>query len=129
MRRPLVAAAVFAIPAVASAATASLPAEPWPKAVACSAHLFVASENLKSAEAGKFGPRTGWTLNTMLGAWYHAAQAMPDYSAERFSGEMGAYIQGPLGAGPEALDNDTRAANLDICVADAVKAEFEARKD
>ncbi|HEX6858831.1 MAG TPA: hypothetical protein VF138_01335 [Caulobacteraceae bacterium] len=128
MIRTALAAAALLAPASATAAEAALPAEPWPKAVACSAYLFVASENLKAAKSGQYDKRAGWRLNTIRGSWYAVAQAQPEYSADRFSSEMSAYIQGPLGPGAEALTEDARVANMKACISDGVKAEFEARE-
>lgn len=129
MPRLALIALAAAVAAPLPAAAQSLPVEPWPRAVACSAHLFLIIQNAQAKDAPKTAAGGIRVLQAALANWGSAAAAMPEYSRERLGQEIGAYVSGPLGAGEGALPNDLRQANAEVCVTEAVNAELEAREE
>lgn len=128
MRKAALIAAAMALPLPSLAAEPLLPTEPWPRAVACQAHLFLILQNAQAKGAPKNHAGGIRVLQAALGNWHNAAAALPEYSQERLGAEVEAYVTGPLGGGEGAIVNDVRAANAGVCVSEAVNAELEALK-
>ncbi|HYG27621.1 MAG TPA: hypothetical protein VD906_12000 [Caulobacteraceae bacterium] len=126
MRKSILIAAALLLPLPSMAAEPSLPTEPWPRAVACQAHLFLIIQNAQAKGAPKTAAGGIRVLQAALGNWHSAAAVAPEYSKERLGQEVEAYVTGPLGAGEGAIANEVRAANAEVCVSEAVNAELEA---
>lgn len=131
MRRSVIGGAIAALlaaspPAVAAAVEPMLPAEPWPRAVACTALLFFVVENVKAKDIETAGGESGLQLlEASRNAWFNQAATLPEFGMDRMEAEMMAYIAGPIGSGPEAHSNDVRLANIEVCVNEAVAFEAE----
>ena len=132
MRRSVIAGAVAALLAASPPAVAAEPvlsAEPWPHAVACTALLFHVVENVKAKGVETAGGEAGLQLlEASRDAWFNQATTLPEFGMERMEADMLAYIAGPIGSGPEALSNDVRLANIEVCVNEAIAFEAEREK-
>lgn len=126
MRKSVLIAAALLLPLPVAAAEPSLPTEPWPRAVACSSHLFLIIQNAQAKGARKTPAGGIRVLQAALGNWHTAAASLPEYSKERLGAEVEAYVGGPLGSGEGALANEVRQANAEVCVSEAVNAEIDA---
>lgn len=124
MWKPVLICAALLAPVPAASAEAALPDAAWDRALACSGHLFVVIENLDEAENQTDDSRKVTDLMTgAFASWYGRAQDLPGYTSAGFASELEAYIAARLGSGPEAINSDTRVANLGVCVNEALAAE------
>ena len=114
------AAAAVAVCTGAAAAPGDLPTGARERTVACAAHLMLVAENLTATDDGQEDTRqTVELLLLSLDRWLDGVRNQPDYDEARMTADVTAYMAGPLGSDPGAIDKDQRAANLGTCVNEA----------
>ncbi|HEX6858833.1 MAG TPA: hypothetical protein VF138_01345 [Caulobacteraceae bacterium] len=105
----------------AAAAQAQLPEAPWPRAMACMAHLYVVIDKMETEGVQTEEGQAGLEMMDLSAIfWGTQAVGMAEYTDERAEQDIAAYLAGPLGSGPEAFDSSTRLANLEACVNEAI---------
>lgn len=118
----VLAAAMLFAATPAAAAEAQLPAEPWPRAVACASTVFVIVDAAQTEGVETPGGKDALSLmDASLTSWFVQMASLPEHSDMRTEQDVGLYLSNTLGSGPEALDPETRMANLEVCVNEALE--------
>ena len=119
----VLAAAMLFAATPAAPAEAQLPAELWPRAVACASILFFVVDAAQDDVETQSDKDALGLIDASLTSWIVQMASLPEHAAGRTEQDVGLYLGSSLGSGPEALDSDTRMANLEVCVNEAVQRE------
>jgi hypothetical protein len=120
MRQSTVLGVAMTLLLQSGASAAPIPESGPERTVACLAHLMLISDNLEKTDDGEEDTRQTIDLLALkIDVWLDDAESQPGYDADRMAADVAAFLQGPLGSGPDAISNDERLANLNVCVNEA----------